>query len=100
MSANTESISDATQLYDETTETIAAIATPAGVGGLGIVRVSGPEAFAVGLRIFRPAQSLPKNEPPPSHLLTYGHVVEPESGEVIDEVLAAFMRAPRTYTRE
>ena len=53
MSANTESISDITQPYDETTETITAIATPAGVGGLGIVRVSGPEAFAVGLRIFR-----------------------------------------------
>ncbi len=100
MRANTESISDNTQLYDETTETIAAIATPAGVGGLGIVRVSGPEAFAVGLHIFRPEQSLPENEPPPSHLLTYGHVVDPESGEVIDEVLAAFMRAPRTYTRE
>src|SRR5581483_5951765 len=84
----------------EFTETIAAIATPAGTGGLGIVRVSGPEAFAVGLRIFRPAQSLPEGEPPASHLLTYGHVADPATGEVIDEVLAAFMRAPRTYTRE
>jgi tRNA modification GTPase len=85
---------------NETTDTIAAIATPAGTGGLGIVRVSGPDAFAVGLLIFRPAQALPEGEPPPSHLLTYGRVVDPATGEVIDEVLAAFMRAPRTYTRE
>ncbi len=37
---------------------------------------------------------------PPSHLLTYGHVIDPATGEVIDEVMAVFMRAPRTYTRE
>jgi tRNA modification GTPase len=82
------------------TETIAAIATPPGAGGVGIVRISGPAAFAVGLAIFQPARRLPPGEPPPSHLLTYGHVVALESGEVIDEVLAAFMRAPRTYTAE
>ncbi|MGH2485146.1 MAG: tRNA uridine-5-carboxymethylaminomethyl(34) synthesis GTPase MnmE, partial [Ktedonobacterales bacterium] len=41
-----------------------------------------------------------RDEPPPSHLLTYGHVVNPADGEIVDEVLAAFMRAPRTYTRE
>jgi tRNA modification GTPase len=81
------------------TDTIAAIATPPGLGGIGIVRVSGPDAFAVGLAVFRPAAG-PASEPPPSHLLTYGHVVDPATGETIDEVLAAFMRAPRTYTRE
>jgi tRNA modification GTPase len=81
------------------TDTIAAIATPPGRGGIGIVRVSGPDAFAVGLAVFRPAAG-PASEPPPSHLLTYGHVVDPATGETIDEVLAAFMRAPRTYTRE
>ena len=84
----------------DVSETIAAIATPPGVGGIGIVRVSGPAAFAVGLAIFRPARPLPPGEAPPSHLLTYGHIVAPASGEVVDEVLAAFMRAPRTYTAE
>ncbi|HEY7339260.1 MAG TPA: tRNA uridine-5-carboxymethylaminomethyl(34) synthesis GTPase MnmE [Ktedonobacterales bacterium] len=81
-------------------DTIVAIATPPGVGGIGIVRLSGPEAFVVGLRIFRSAHPLAEAEAPPSHQLLYGHVVEPNSDTVIDETLAAFMRAPRTYTRE
>jgi tRNA modification GTPase len=84
---------------DDTTDTIAAIATPPGAGGVGIVRVSGPRAFAIGRALFRPAHA-PLGEEPPSHLLTYGHVVDPATGEVVDEVLAAFMRAPHTYTRE
>ncbi|HEV8193602.1 MAG TPA: tRNA uridine-5-carboxymethylaminomethyl(34) synthesis GTPase MnmE [Ktedonobacterales bacterium] len=100
MSAYIRVTTDDLRAGDATVETIAAIATPTGTGGLGIVRVSGTQAFVVGLRIFRPAQSLPEGEPPPSHLMTYGHVVDPATGEVIDEVLAAFMRAPRTYTRE
>lgn len=85
---------------DTDSDTIAAIATPPGVGGIGVVRVSGPDAFATALAIFRAAGSGDVDQPPPSHLLTYGHVVDPVSGEVIDEVLAAFMSAPRTYTRE
>ncbi len=95
---DTTSTDTSTDTY--TDDTIAAIATPPGVGGLGIVRMSGPEAFAVGLRIFRPAPPLAKGESPPSHHLLYGHVIDPASNTVIDEVLAAFMRAPRTYTRE
>src|SRR5712691_4315634 len=66
--------------YD-TGETIAAIATPPG-------------------RAMFPAAGPPAGEPPPSHLLTYGHIVDPASDEPIDEVLVAFMRAPRTYTCE
>lgn len=81
-------------------DTIAAIATPPGAGGIGIVRISGPGAFVIGMRVFRSPASGEASEPPHSHLLTYGHVVDPGSGETIDEVLAAFMRAPRTYTRE
>ncbi len=85
----------------ETSDTIAAIATPPGAGGVGIVRVSGPRAFEVSRALFRPARSArTDNGIPPSHLLTYGHVVDPETGEIVDEVLAAFMRAPHTYTRE
>ncbi|HEX6796353.1 MAG TPA: tRNA uridine-5-carboxymethylaminomethyl(34) synthesis GTPase MnmE [Ktedonobacterales bacterium] len=81
-------------------DTIAAIATPPGAGGIGIVRISGPDAFAIGLWLFRAADHAYRETPPPSHLLTYGHAIEPQSGEALDEVLAAFMRAPRTYTRE
>lgn len=83
-----------------TDDTIAAIATPPGVGGIGIVRMSGPLAFAVGLHIFRPAHPLAVGESPPSHQLVYGHIVDPSNDTVIDEALAVFMRAPRTYTRE
>ncbi|MEO7019138.1 MAG: tRNA uridine-5-carboxymethylaminomethyl(34) synthesis GTPase MnmE [Ktedonobacteraceae bacterium] len=79
-------------------DTIAAIATPPGQGGIGIVRVSGAEAFALVQPLFRtPTRS---SELPLSHLLTYGRIVDPVTHEAIDEVLVAFMRAPRTYTRE
>ncbi len=80
-------------------DTIAAIATPPGVGGVGIVRVSGSRAFQIGQRIFRPARPLAADTPA-SHLLVYGHIVDPATDEPIDEVLAAFLRQPHTYTRE
>jgi tRNA modification GTPase len=82
-------------------DTIAAIATPPGVGGIGIVRLSGPEAFAIGGLLFKGSGSGGKSPSlPASHLLTHGYVVDPADGERIDEVLAVFMRAPHTYTRE
>ena len=77
-------------------DTIAAIATPPGVGGIGIVRLSGPEAFAIGRRLFkRSGRSERSPRRPASHLLTHGYVVDPAGGERIDEVLAVFMRAPQ-----
>jgi tRNA modification GTPase len=82
----------------ETGETIAAIATPPGVGGVGIVRVSGPDAFAIGRRMFRPASG--RAEEPISHLLTYGAVVDPATDEPLDDGLIAFFRAPHSYTGE
>ncbi len=95
---DTETRGSTNTYYDDT---IVAIATPPGVGGIGIVRLSGPLAFAVGLRIFRPAHPLAEDTAPPSHQLLYGHAVDPANDDaVIDEALAAFMRAPRTYTRE
>ena len=77
-------------------DTIAAIATAPGQGGVAIVRLSGPEAESILLQVFRPAgrDALPLT----SHLLTYGHVLE--AGRVIDECMAVLMRAPRSYTRE
>jgi tRNA modification GTPase len=80
-------------------DTIAAIATPLGEGGLAVVRVSGPQALAVADRCFVPAGkgSLKPSEAP-THTLHYGRIVRHD--QVVDEVLAAIMRAPRTYTRE
>jgi tRNA modification GTPase len=79
-------------------ETIAAIATPPGLGGVGIVRVSGPDAFAIGRRLFRPTSG--RAEEPVSHLLTYGSIIDPATDEPLDDVLIAFFRAPHSYTGE
>ena len=76
------------------TSTIAAIATAPGQGGVAIVRLSGPGAENILMRIFRPA----KKGMLQSHLLTYGHVMDGESA--MDECMAVLMRAPRSYTRE
>ncbi len=77
--------------------TIAAIATPPGAGGIGIIRVSGLQAHAILQQLFQP-----KNPQRTfiSHRLYFGAIVHPKTGAAIDEVLAVYMRAPRTYTRE
>jgi len=84
-------------------DTIAAISTPIGEGGIGIVRLSGPGAAAILGTVFVPYQRSRGPAKPfqmlPNHL-HYGHVVDPTSGEVVDEVLASYMSAPRTYTRQ
>src|SRR6266699_1650714 len=72
-------------------DTIAAIATPPGIGGIGIVRVSGPDAFATVMPLLRQAGG--RTDLPQSHLLTYGHIADPATGEIFDEVLVTFMRA-------
>ena len=80
-------------------DTIAAIATPLGEGGLAIVRISGAGAFTVADKVFVPrGKSSLRITEAPSHTLHYGHVVQ--DTKPIDEVLAAVMRAPRTFTRE
>jgi tRNA modification GTPase len=82
-------------------DTIAAIATPLGEGGIGVVRMSGPEAAAVAGRIFRRAgRGTPDVARFPSHRLIYGAIVDPDTGATIDEALAVRMAPPRTYTRE
>jgi tRNA modification GTPase len=80
-------------------DTIAAIATPPGQGGIGVIRVSGAEAFALVRPLFRTPRHK-DTDLPPSHMLTYGRIVDPTTHETLDEVLVAFMRAPHTYTRE
>jgi tRNA modification GTPase len=78
-------------------ETIAAISTPFGVSGIGIVRISGSLAEPIATRLFRP-----KSEPFQliSHRFHYGEIVDPQKGDSIDEVLLVLMKAPKTYTRE
>jgi tRNA modification GTPase len=80
-------------LYDDT---ITAIATPPGEGGIGIIRLSGPEALTIISRIFEPA----KPGPLQSFRLRYGTIKHPDSQQPIDEVLVALMRGPRSFTRE
>ena len=79
-------------------DTIAAIATPVGVGGIGVIRVSGADAFSLVLPLVRRPGG--RTDLPPSHTLIYGHIIDPQSKELLDEVLVVFMRAPHTYTRE
>lgn len=80
-------------------ETIAAIATPVGEGGLAVIRISGAQALIVADRIFSPVgQKSVKPSAAASHTIQFGHVVR--DGKVVDEALAAVMRAPRTFTRE
>ncbi len=82
-------------------DTIAAIATAAGEGGIGIIRLSGPDAGAVANRVFRRARRGPRDVARfPSHRLIYGHVVDPETGATLDEALAVRMPPPHSYTRE
>ena len=78
-------------------DTIAAMATPAGAGGIGIVKVSGPRAASLINHLLRPSRNLSKLI---SHQLYHGHVIDPTTQRVIDEVLFAFMKAPHSYTRE
>jgi tRNA modification GTPase len=82
--------------------TIAAIATPTGEGGIGVVRISGSNAADVASRIFhRSSRSRPTDlKNVPSHRLLYGSIVDPSTSDVVDEVLLAWMKGPNTYTRE
>ena len=80
-------------------DTIAAIATPLGEGGLAVVRISGPQTFAIADKIFQPMgkQSL-KPSAAPTHTIHYGRIVR--NGRTVDEVLLAVLRAPHTFTCE
>lgn len=78
-------------------DTIAAVSTPLGEGGLAVIRISGPEAVEVADRVFRSRTSL---KDVPSHTVHYGHIHNPETGERVDEVLVTVMRAPRSFTKE
>lgn len=80
-------------------ETIAAISTAPGEGGIGIVRISGIESLKILDRIFKSHRKKNTMEFG-TYTVRYGHVVDPDSNEIIDEVLASYMKSPYTYTRE
>jgi len=77
-------------------DTIAAVSTPAGNGGIGIVRVSGDQASAICETLFRPVS----NGGLTSHRFYFGAVIDPQSNDPVDEAMAVLMRSPRSYTRE
>jgi tRNA modification GTPase len=94
-------------------DTIAAIATPGGRGGIGIIKISGANSFPIASALFRPCSSSLNLVPSSSgerqrpaqlefesHRIYYGHIIDPDTERLLDEVLVSAMRAPRTYTRE
>ena len=82
-------------------DTIAAISTPIGESGIGIVRISGPKALEIAQKVFRDKKlNKTKIKNIFSHTVHYGFVIDPESGEKIDEIILVLMKAPQTYTRE
>jgi len=83
-------------MYKE--DTIAAVATPVGEGGIAIVRVSGPDAERIGREIFLRGAS--GNERLQSHKLHHGTICDPKNGKVLDDVLTTLMRSPHSYTGE
>jgi len=82
-----------------TSDTIAALSTPPGQAGIGIVRVSGPRALEIARRLFHPRVPNREREPA-SHRLVLGELADPRTGAFVDEVLLSFMKAPHSYTRE
>ena len=80
-------------------KTIAAISTPAGTGGISIVRMTGDNTLGIINEIFRPINNRKIDPVKDNRYLRYGHIVDSD-GEIVDEVMVAFMKAPATYTRE
>ena len=80
-------------------DTIAAIATPIGEGGLGVIRLSGPQALSIAREVFRDRHSHPVGRWL-SHRVRLGSLSNPRTGAKIDEVLMTYMRAPHSYTCE
>ena len=78
-------------------DTIAAVATPFGQAGIGIVRLSGSRSRKIAEKLFKPKRPVKALK---SHRLYLGQFIDPTSKQMIDEVLLSFMKSPNTYTRE
>ncbi len=77
-------------------DTITAISTPLGESAIGIVRLSGSDALSIANRVFK-GKDLTQIS---SHTINYGHIVDPQTREILDEVMVSVMLAPKTFTRE
>jgi tRNA modification GTPase len=77
-------------------DTIAAVSTPPGNGGIGIIRVSGDKASTIGDAVFKPIHDGGLL----SHRFYFGSICDPENGQTVDEAMAVLMRTPKSYTRE
>lgn len=80
-------------------DTIAAISTPMGEGAIAIVRLSGDEAVAIADKIFKSPNHKRLTEVT-THTIHYGHLIDPKTDEVVEEVMLSLMRGPKTFTRE
>ena len=80
--------------------TIAAISTAAGIGGIAVIRVSGPTATTIVDSVFAPFKQANAIVGRKSHTLTYGQIVDPQSKEVVDEVVVSLFKAPHSFTGE
>ncbi|MCR1796528.1 tRNA uridine-5-carboxymethylaminomethyl(34) synthesis GTPase MnmE [Staphylococcus warneri] len=78
-------------------DTITSISTPMGEGAIGIVRLSGPQAVEIGDKLYKGKKPLAEVD---SHTINYGHIIDPETNETVEEVMISVLRAPKTFTRE
>lgn len=78
-------------------DTITSISTPMGEGAIGIVRLSGPQAIEIGDILYKGKKKLSEVE---THTINYGHIIDPETKETVEEVMVSVLRAPKTFTRE
>ena len=79
--------------------TIAAISTAPGIGGIGIIRISGKETFNIINKIFK-QKKYQTIEEIKGYSIKYGHIINPKTNEIIDEVLVSFFKKPNSYTTE
>ncbi|EOH91592.1 tRNA uridine-5-carboxymethylaminomethyl(34) synthesis GTPase MnmE [Enterococcus villorum] len=79
-------------------DTIAAISTPPGEGAISIVRLSGDQAVAIADKVYRCGKKSLLEVP--SHTIHYGHIIDPKTQQLVDEVMISIMLAPKTFTRE
>lgn len=80
-------------------DTIAAISTPLGEGAIAIVRLSGPQSIEIADKIFQSVKNKQLSEVD-SHTIHYGHLIDPKTSEVVEEVMVSVMRGPKTFTKE
>ncbi|KAB2251107.1 tRNA uridine-5-carboxymethylaminomethyl(34) synthesis GTPase MnmE [Staphylococcus epidermidis] len=78
-------------------DTITSISTPMGEGAIGIVRLSGPQAIEIGDILYKGKKKLSEVE---THTINYGHIIDPETNETVEEIMVSVLRAPKTFTRE